>query len=39
MSTSPTPDERRHDLDALRAAAMLLGIIYHVSLSFAEGFP
>ncbi len=39
MSTSPTPDERRHDLDALRAAAMLLGIIYHISLSFAEGFP
>lgn len=28
---------RRHDLDALRAAAMLLGIIYHASLSFALG--
>ncbi len=32
------PDKsRRHDLDALRAAAMLLGIIYHASLSFALG--
>lgn len=30
---------RRHDMDALRAAAMLLGIAYHVSLSFALGFP
>ena len=38
MSTSPAPDERRHDLDALRAAAMLLGIAYHVALSFALGF-
>jgi len=28
---------RRHDLDALRAAAMLLGVVYHASLSFAEG--
>ena len=26
---------RRHDLDALRAAAMLLGIVFHASLSFA----
>ena len=24
---------RRHDLDALRASAMLLGIIYHAALS------
>lgn len=32
-----TPSERRHDLDALRAAAMLLGIVYHASLSFALG--
>lgn len=31
--------ERRHDLDALRAAAMLLGIVYHAALSFAEGMP
>lgn len=32
-------DERRHDLDALRAAAMLLGIAYHAALSFAAGMP
>lgn len=31
-------DTRRHDLDALRAAAMLLGIVYHAALSFAAGF-
>ncbi len=30
---------RRHDLDALRAAAMLLGIVYHAALSFAAGLP
>jgi len=35
----PVPDSRRHDLDALRAAAMLLGIVYHAALSFAEGLP
>ena len=29
-----TPSNRRHDLDALRAAAMLLGIVLHASLSF-----
>ncbi len=29
---------RRHDLDALRAAAMLLGIAYHGALSFSLGF-
>ena len=28
-----------HDLDALRAAAMMLGIVYHASLSFALTFP
>ena len=28
---------RRHDLDALRAGAMLLGIVYHAALSFAAG--
>lgn len=33
---NPTPiDSRRHDLDALRAAAMLLGLVYHAALSFA----
>ena len=35
----PVPIARRHDLDALRAGAMLLGIVYHLALSFAEGFP
>lgn len=35
----PIPIARRHDLDALRAGAMLLGIVYHLALSFAEGFP
>jgi hypothetical protein len=29
--------ERRHDLDALRTAAMLLGIAYHAALSFSLG--
>ncbi|MCP5525183.1 MAG: acyltransferase family protein, partial [Verrucomicrobiales bacterium] len=29
--------KRRHDLDALRAVAMLLGIAFHVALSFATG--
>ncbi|MFC1759550.1 hypothetical protein ACFL2H_12425 [Planctomycetota bacterium] len=33
---SPTaPFDRRHDLDALRAIAMLLGIVLHAALSFA----
>lgn len=30
-------DPRRHDLDALRAAAMVLGIVYHAALSFGVG--
>ncbi|MBE7504257.1 MAG: acyltransferase family protein [Verrucomicrobiales bacterium] len=30
---------RRHDLDALRASAMLLGIAFHAALSFAAGLP
>ena len=29
------PVARRHDLDALRAIAMLLGIVLHVALSFS----
>lgn len=29
--------DRRHDLDALRAIAMLLGIALHAALSFADG--
>ena len=36
METRPASD-RRHDLDALRAFAMLLGIALHVALSFAGG--
>ena len=32
------PDARRNDLDALRAAAMLLGIVLHAGLSFVP-FP
>jgi len=36
MSAAPI-HPRRHDLDALRAAAMLLGIVYHAALSFALG--
>jgi len=43
--TNPDPippvtsvDPRRHDLDALRAAAMLLGIVYHAALAYAAGF-
>ncbi len=39
MSQAATSHQRLHDLDALRAAAMLIGIFYHVSLSFASGFP
>ncbi len=37
MSGELAAKGRRHDLDALRAAAMLLGIVYHASLSFALG--
>ena len=35
---APSLDPRRHDLDALRAAAMLLGIVLHAGLSFTP-FP
>ena len=41
MSDSPVPPtatSRRHDLDALRAVAMLLGIGLHAALSFIPGF-
>ena len=34
MNTPTPPSARRPDLDALRAAAMLLGIVLHASLSF-----
>jgi peptidoglycan/LPS O-acetylase OafA/YrhL len=30
-----TKSPRRHDLDALRAVAMLLGIVLHAALAFA----
>jgi peptidoglycan/LPS O-acetylase OafA/YrhL len=32
-------DSRRHDLDALRAVAMLLGILLHASLAYVPGIP
>ena len=38
MSTQTTPSIRRSDLDALRAGAMLLGIVLHASLSFFPSF-
>lgn len=38
LPTEPLPTPRRHDLDALRAFAMLLGIALHAGLSFAP-FP
>ena len=34
-SASPIPNTRRHDLDALRAFAMLLGIALHAALAYA----
>ena len=33
---SPAGADRRHDLDALRAVAMLLGIVLHASLAFFD---
>jgi len=35
----PPADPRRHDLDALRAVAMLLGILLHASLAYVPGIP
>ncbi len=37
LPRAPLASPRRHDLDALRAAAMLLGVAYHAALSFALG--
>ena len=37
MSSPAEP--RRHDLDALRAVAMLLGIVLHASLAYVPGIP
>jgi hypothetical protein len=39
MGVAPATHPRRHDLDALRGAAMILGIVYHAALSLAVGFP
>jgi hypothetical protein len=39
MNPTASSHQRLHDLDALRAAAMLVGIVYHAALSFAAGFP
>ena len=39
LSSPASPTERRSDLDALRASAMMLGIVYHGALSLALGFP
>lgn len=36
-AASQSTTDRRHDLDALRAIAMLLGIALHAALSFADG--
>src|SRR5262245_34368975 len=38
MSTPAPPNARRSDLDALRAVAMLLGIVLHAALSFFPSF-
>jgi hypothetical protein len=38
MSHSTSPAARRFDLDALRAVAMLLGIVLHAALSFFPSF-
>jgi hypothetical protein len=39
VTTSVSSAERRHDLDALRAAAMLLGIALHAAIPYAPFFP
>src|SRR3954447_16976070 len=38
MNTENLASERRSDLDALRAGAMLLGIVLHASMSFFPSF-
>ena len=32
-------NERLHSLDAVRAGALLLGIVFHAGFSFIPGFP
>lgn len=39
LPADPAPSPRRHDLDALRAVAMLLGIFLHASLAYVPGIP
>ena len=34
---SPTPPDRLHGLDALRASALLLGVVLHLTMSFLPG--
>lgn len=39
MLAAPDISTRRHDLDALRAGAMLTGVAFHAAHSFAPGMP
>lgn len=39
MLAAPDASIRRHDLDALRAGAMLTGVAFHAAHSFAPGMP
>lgn len=39
MPPLPGRDPRRHDLDALRGVAMLLGIVLHAALAYLPGIP
>lgn len=38
MNTSAAPESRFHSLDALRAAALLAGIVLHATMSYLPGF-
>ncbi|MFO0581780.1 MAG: acyltransferase family protein [Anaeromyxobacter sp.] len=39
MSTPPVPNERLHALDAVRALALVLGVLFHAGFSFLPGLP